>query len=174
MDEGKSNVVVNLEDVAEQEYVSGAHWGHAFKPLTPAMEEAGRALGVNLSRLPPGRAACPFHSHQVGDEVFYILSGRGVLRLGEELVPLRPGDCISRPAGTGRAHQIANPYDQDLIYLAIGPNDPNEVCLYPDSGKILVRNQKQVGRLEACDYMDGEEDRPIILDLIERSGASLD
>lgn len=41
------------------------------------MEASGASLGVNLTRLPPGRALCPFHSHLIEDEVFYILSGGG-------------------------------------------------------------------------------------------------
>src|SRR4029079_384941 len=92
--------VVNIDDVKEIEHLSGEHWGGAYKPLTPLLAEKRGALGVNLSRLPPGRATCPFHYHLRDDEAFYVLSGRGVLRYGDELFPLRAGDCVSCPAGT--------------------------------------------------------------------------
>ncbi len=157
---------VNVDDVPEEEYLEGEHWGHAYKVLTPSIPRAGH-LGVNMTRLPPGRTACPFHYHQKEDEVFFILSGRGWLRYGEQLSELRPGDCVSCPAGTGKAHQIANPFDEDLVYLAIGPNDDHEVCVYPDSNKVMVRSLKRVGYFEKVSYMDGEPDQPKIFELIE-------
>ena len=76
--------------------------------------------------------------HQLEDEVFFVLSGRGVLRYGEDVRPIRAGDCISCPAGTKIAHQIYNPHEEDLVYLAIGAFDPHDVCLYPDSGRVGV------------------------------------
>ena len=160
------NPIVNVEDVEEESMVSGA-WGGSWKVLTPAMRARGGTLGVNRMRLPPGRAAVPFHYHLREDEVFYVLSGRGVLRYGDDLHDIGPGDCISCPAGTKVAHQIANPHDEDLVYLSIGPRDPHEVCGYPDSGKIMVRGEGLVGYLEETGYMAGEPDRPRILDLID-------
>jgi uncharacterized cupin superfamily protein len=100
--------------------------------------------------------------------VFYVLSGRGVFRYGDELQEIGPGDCLSCPAGTGVAHQIANPFEEDLVFLAIGPNDPHEVCTYPDSGKVMVRALHQVGHLRQAPYMEGEPDMPKILDLARR------
>ena len=125
---------------------------------------------MNVNRVPKGRTVCPFHTHAREDEVFFVLSGRGVLRYGEDLVQLRAGDCVSCPAGTGIAHQMANPYDEDLVYLGIGANDPHEVCTYPDSGKVMVRALKTVGWLKADDYMAGEPEVPRIFELLERRG----
>ncbi len=161
----RSKVVVNAADVAEEVHLDGEHWGHAFKVLS-TMGSGGGRLGVNQTRLPPGRVACPFHHHQREDEAFFVLSGRGVLRYGDELHELSPGDCVSCPAGSGLAHQIANPYDEDLVYLAIGINDEHEVCVYPDTGKVMVRSLGSVGRLEKTPYMEGEPTVPRMLDLI--------
>jgi len=154
--------IAELPEVTERE----GEWAAAWKVLTPNMRARGGSLGVNYMRIPPRAAAVPFHWHLREDEVFFILGGRGVLRYGEELVDIRPGDCIACPAGTKVAHQIANPYDEDLEYLAIGPHDPHEVCGYPDSGKIMVRSEKKVGYLREAPYMDGEAARPKVLDLI--------
>ncbi len=162
-------VVVNVNDVKEEVYLDGDHWGHAFKVLTPSMRGKGGKLGVNQTRLPPGRAAGPFHHHRLEDEVFFIQSGTGWLRYGDELTPLKAGDCVSCPAATGVAHQIANTGDVDLVYLAIGNHDPEEVCAYPDTGKVMVRAFQQVGYLEKVPYMDGEPEKPKILDLVERA-----
>lgn len=159
--------VVQVSDVPEQVQMMGERWGGAYKPLTPDMSARGGRLGVNLMRVPPGRAAVPFHSHLREDEVFYVLSGRAVLRYGEEICEIGPGDCISCPAGQGVAHQIANPFDEDVVYLSIGTNDPHEVCVYPDNGKVLVRGIRKIGRLSEAGYMDGEPDVPRIFSLLK-------
>lgn len=137
-----------------------APWGAHWKVLTPRMAEAGGKLGVVQNTLPKGSVGCPFHWHLEEDEVFYVLSGRGLLRYGDTVREVGPGDCIACPAGTKVAHQLGNPHDEDLVYLAIGPREPNEVCGYPDSGKVMVRALQTVGRLERTHYLDGEEGTP--------------
>ena len=157
--------IVNVADVPEKRHGNGA-WGGAYKPLTPSMRPRGGSLGVNQSRLPPGQTTCPFHYHLTEDEAFFVLSGRGVLRYGDALYDIGPGDCISCPAGTRIGHQIANPYDEDLVYLGMGPHDPNEVCVYPDNGKVMVRGVGKFGFLQEAPYLAGEPDQPKIFDLI--------
>lgn len=162
------SIVVNLDEAPEIDDVHGEHWGSVYKIMTPSMRDRGGSLGVNWNRVPHGRTVCPFHGHQREDEVFFILSGRGVLRYGDQLMELRAGDCVSCPAGTGIAHQIANPLEEDLTYLAIGPHDPDEIGFYPDSGKIMVRSLQRIGRLENVDYLDGEPDPPRIFELARK------
>jgi len=157
--------VINVADAPREDTGEGAPWGGWWKVLTPHMRDVGGSLGVVQNTLPPGSVGCPFHWHAREDEVFYVLSGRGVLRYGETLRELRPGDCVSCPAGGQVAHQIGNPFDEDLVYLAIGPYDPHEVCGYPDNGKVMVRALKTVGRLESLQYMDGEPAPPLIFEL---------
>jgi len=151
-------IVVNLRDVPEIDHVEG-RWGGTYKTLTPALAAlAGPRprLGVSCSRLTKGQTTCPFHYHLREDEAFFVLSGRGVLRYGDELHDIGPGDCIACPADTRIAHQIANPYDEDLVYLGMGPNDPHEVAVYPDTGKVpgrtaLILGQPRSGRVQAAD-----------------------
>lgn len=161
--------VVNVDEVKEVDFTSGDCWGGIDKPLTPSMRAKGGRLGVTLSRVPPGRTMCPFHFHEREDEVFFIVSGRGVLRYGEDVRELRAGDCVSCPAGTKVAHQIANPFAEDLTYLAIGPHDPHEVAVYPDSGKVMVRSLGQVGFLQKAPYLEAEPVPPKIFDLAKSS-----
>ncbi len=163
-------VVVNVADADEKRWMTDS-WGAAYKVLTPSMRPRGGSLGVNQNTLSPGHATCPFHWHLREDEVFYVLSGFGVLRYGDALIDLKPGDCVSCPAGTKVAHQIANPYDEDLVYLAIGSHDPHEVCGYPDNGKVLVRGAGGIGFLKKAEYMEGEPDVPGVFDLIRNRGS---
>ena len=164
--------VVNVDDVDEIADLRGKHWGGYYRPLTPALDQYRSRdrgpLGVSYNRVPPGRSFCPFHSHQIEDEVFYVLSGRGVFRYGDTVREVGPGDCMACPAGTGIAHQLANPFDEDFVYLGIGANTAHEVCVYPDTGKINVCSIKHVGYLKKVDYYDGEPDKPRILALVPK------
>lgn len=47
-----------------------------------------------------GRALNMPHVHDEHDEVLYILEGEGSFLLGEQLLPLRPGEVFFIPAGT--------------------------------------------------------------------------
>lgn len=96
-------------------------------------------LGYNVTVVPPGKRAFPFHSHLANEEMFFILDGRGEVRIGGETHPIRRGDIIACPAG-GRdtAHQIVNTGDVDLRYLAVSTRISPEVCEYPDSDKYGV------------------------------------
>ena len=161
--------IVNAADVPEITHLKG-QWGAHYKVLTPNSREQGGGIGLNIMRVPPGCTGVPFHWHQHEDELFYVLSGRGVLRYGEQLDEIGPGDCVSCPAGTQIGHQIANPFDEDLVYIAVGKHEPAEVCGYPDTGKVMVRAIQTVGLLERTEYMHGEPDKPRIFDLIEEQG----
>ena len=163
------DVLIHQDDADTIDRRMGAHWGARYQILTPGMRPRGGTLGVNRMVVPPGHAAVPFHWHAREDEVFYVLSGRGVLRYGEQVREVRAGHCISCPAGTQTAHQLANPFTEDLVYLAIGTADPHEVCGYPDTGKVMVRHIQTVGRLEGTAYMDGEPDVPAILGMVDQA-----
>jgi len=59
------------------------------------------------------------HSHETEEQLFYILKGRGVLRVGEEEAEVREGDFIYLPPKV--PHQITNEREGEewLEYLVI-------------------------------------------------------
>ena len=85
-----------------------------------------------------------------------ILDGDGVLVLGEDEIPVGPGNVISRPAGTGVAHML-RAGEQGLSYLAYGTRDAGDVCYYPRSNKVFFRGVGLIARLERLEYWDGED-----------------
>ena len=74
-----------------------------------------------------------------------MLDGSAVLELwgrgadAPEEHPLRPGDVVSRPAGTGVAHAIRAGEDGPLTYLAYGTREPADMCFYPQTGRVSLR-----------------------------------
>jgi len=94
----------------------------------------------------------------MADEIFVVLEGHGLFRYGDTVHEIRPGDCISCPADTGIAHQIANPAGAtgDLVYLAIGAEPPGDVCTYPDSGALVIDGLGRRGFLREAGYYEGQ------------------
>ncbi|MFL6648824.1 MAG: cupin domain-containing protein [Sulfurifustaceae bacterium] len=126
--------IVNLDDLKldVQKYsdVFEAHMA-SIAPLV-----GGRKLGYRLTVLPPGKKAWPYHAHLANEEMFFILSGSGLLRYAGAEYPIRAGDVIAAPAGTeAEAHQIYNNSAEDLKYLCVSTMVEPDIMLYPDSGK---------------------------------------
>ena len=157
--------VLNLADVPLVERGNGksfaVKWGRAVQLL--GLE----ALGCALHVVPQGRSAFPFHRHHVIDELFFIVSGTGEYRFGDDTFPLRAGDLVGAPAGS-KAHQIINTGPEELRYLGISSMSSVDVVEYPDSKKVAmaagVKNADfktatyvGLGRLTPADYYDGED-----------------
>lgn len=129
-------------------------------------------LGYNITAVPPGKSAFPFHNHWVNEEMVFVLQGAGTIRIGSETCPLSEGDFVALPPGdASRAHEIINTGSVELRYLAVSTRQSPEVGQYPDSGKFAViatapRSAGEqgeaplfrfFGRAEQClDYWDGE------------------
>jgi len=98
-----------------------------------------KKLDYNVTAVPPGKRAFPFHNHQVNEEMFFVLAGSGEVRIGAETFPIRKGDIIACPAGGhDTAHQIVNTGSEELRYLAVSTQQSPEVAEYPDTGRFGV------------------------------------
>lgn len=96
-------------------------------------------LGYNITEVPPGKRAFPFHNHRVNEEMFFIIEGQGEIRIGAQTYPIRAGDFISCPAGGPElAHQIINTGTAPLKYLAVSTKLSPEIAEYPDTGKFGI------------------------------------
>jgi len=96
-------------------------------------------LGYNLTVVPAGKRAFPFHNHRVNEEMFFVVEGTGEVRIGNECFAIKSGDVIACPAGGPEtAHQIVNTSQADLKYLAVSTRVSPEIVDYPDSGKFGV------------------------------------
>jgi uncharacterized cupin superfamily protein len=88
-------------------------------------------FGVNLTTLPPGSRSALLHRHSKQDEFIYVLEGRPTLVTDEGEMQLEPGMCAGFAAG-GRAHQLLNRTDRDVVYLEVGDRTPGDEGTYPD------------------------------------------
>ena len=150
--------VVNLDQLTLEEGSKGDKFAWKSAQISQAL--GAKDLGYCLDVIPPGKAACPFHSHRGQEEMFFILSGSGTLRYGAERRRLRAGDVICCPTGGPEtAHHIINDSTEDLRMLSVSTKVYPDFCEYPDSGKIMAfgpgyRHMTRAG--DAVDYWTDE------------------
>jgi uncharacterized cupin superfamily protein len=125
------------------------------KPQSTDLRER-HPFDVEISRIPPGKSACPYHSHSAQWEFYHVISGAGIVRHKDGTTPIEPGDAfIFEP---GEPHEVINNGSQDLVLYLVADNPIGESCYYPDSKKWLVRSpERRVVRSEPHEYYDGEE-----------------
>jgi uncharacterized cupin superfamily protein len=68
-----------------------------------------------------------------------VLSGSGMLLLGDQEWPVEAGAIVSRPAGTGVSHALRADPAGELVLLCYGERRPEDVVFYPRTGKALLR-----------------------------------
>ncbi len=157
--------IINIDDAPLRDNGDGKLFVAKIGRVGPDIGMSG--LGCTVTIIPPGKRAFPFHRHHVIDEVFFIVSGRGEYRLGDQRLPLKAGDIVGAPAG-GEAHQIINTGSEDLRFLALSTIGSADIVEYPDTGKVAaaagIKNAdfktatfKGLGHLQPAGYFEGEK-----------------
>lgn len=142
-------------DTAPLEVFSrGERFGSSFRHLSSFA--GGDHVGVALEELPPGKETNPSHYHMLEEEHAYILEGALTLKLGARDYVMKAGDYVCFPAGQKVGHSMFNHTDAPCRYLIIGERNPNDVIVYPESGRVSVRLTGEGYRKSATmDYWEG-------------------
>jgi uncharacterized cupin superfamily protein len=149
--------IVGLEDLEDDVDEVGEV---ATRERNVALAAGSVRSGLRHVVIAPGALNCPPHWHTAEHELFVVLGGGGTLLLYDnhgkiaEEHPLRPGHCVSCPAGMRLAHAL-RAGDEGMTYLSYGTREANEIVYYPRSkkawlGRVLVR----VDPID--DYWEGE------------------
>ncbi len=154
--------VVNIDEITLHHFSQGEKFECSAERVGPLI--GAKDLGYSYDVVPPGKSSCPMHSHRAEEEMFFIVSGSGLLRYGGDSRNIRAGDFICCPTGgADTAHQIINNSNADLRYISVSTMMPADVCEYPDSKKIgafggtgdhRVRHLTMVDA--TVDYWEGE------------------
>jgi uncharacterized cupin superfamily protein len=129
-------------------------------------QAGGEHLGATLYELAPGNTVAPYHWHAANEEMLIVLGGRPTLRTPEGERELAEGDVVAFPIGERGAHTVSNKSEDPARLLIISEMNEPEVCVYPDSNKVMARQQapgtpatglRALFRLDdAVDYWHGE------------------
>jgi mannose-6-phosphate isomerase-like protein (cupin superfamily) len=101
------------------------------EPVIWTAEEQARPIAVRALRATPGtslslirlRAAEKPHIHQHHDLVVVMLSGGGVLHLGERSIAVHPGDVMEIPRGTVHWAENTDPLASEVYAVFSPPYD---------------------------------------------------
>ncbi len=88
--------------------------GSEIRELLAHRNSSIRHQSLAEARVPAG-ATTTLHYHPLTEEIYYILSGGGQMRIEDELRSVGPGDAIAIPPG--RKHQITNTGSEPLVFL---------------------------------------------------------
>jgi len=89
-----------------------------------------KALGLSVARLAAGKGYTIMHQHEEQEEVYMVLSGRGIIHIDGEDISLREGDFVNVVPESKRALKAAD--DSDLIFICAGAVSTGK---YPKSAK---------------------------------------
>ncbi|MEY4575981.1 MAG: hypothetical protein RL701_684 [Pseudomonadota bacterium] len=154
---------VTVESLPWKDWRTGVRYAGRTQSLSDA-RATGLRIGVHIEELLPGKQSCPFHYHLLEEEHIWMLEGAVTLRLGDQRLRFAAGQFVSFPAGAERGHCMINEGTAVARYLIIGDNNPNEVCVYPDSGNIMLRGFSRTVYKHGpeVDCWDGEKkDEPL-------------
>jgi uncharacterized cupin superfamily protein len=134
-----------------------------------AKQAGARRLGATLYELGPGNSICPYHWHAANEELLIVFGGRPTLRTVAGERELAEGEVVAFPIGEEGAHEVTNRSDATVRVLIASQLTEPEVAVYPDSGKVMARQQapgtpatgvRAIFRFEdGVDYWDGEVDQ---------------
>ncbi|MGO1080231.1 cupin domain-containing protein [Inquilinus sp. CA228] len=155
---------INADGVSEPFSVERVPWeefergklGSRFRVLSKF--GGGSHVGVAYEELPPGKQSNILHYHLLEEEHVFILEGELTLRLGDRAYPMKPGDYVCFPAGQKVGHCLVNHTDRPCRYIVIGENNPHDVAVFPETGRVSVRLTGEGYRKSAVmDYWEGTD-----------------
>lgn len=149
------------QDVAWTEAFDVPRFALRYRHLSLAAMGENYRVGVAIEELLPGKQSAPAHYHVFEEEHVFILDGALTVRIGDATYDMKAGDYVCFPAGQKIGHSFMNSGAGPCSYLMIGEQNPNEVCVYPDSNKIMVRalrSEDDIFDMAATRrYYDGED-----------------
>jgi uncharacterized cupin superfamily protein len=98
----------------------------------------GSRMGATLYELEPGAPEDRLHMHYGAEEMFFVLSGRPVLRDRDGEEELAPGEFVFCPEGRAGLHTFRNPHDEPARILAVSAGSFPDVVAYPEQGYAWV------------------------------------
>lgn len=136
------------------------HEGYEYFKKVVLSGEQGDKCNVSIYEIPPGKSAYPYHYHLQSEEVFYIISGTGLLRTPEGERIVSAGDILVFPPCEAGAHKLTNSSNTEtLTYIDFDTYHAPEVSFMPDSKKSVVYGmglRKVIKDGTEVDYYDGE------------------
>lgn len=123
----------NLDELAPEE---GRHGRLAYCTRFLTTREEAR-LVLAHDTMPPDTHTTDLHFHSAREEAWYVLSGSGTARIGDDGYPLRAGSFWLRRPNGGVGHRVeVGPEGMEL--LTMGDLVGGDVVAYPEKGVVRL------------------------------------
>ena len=109
--------VVNVNEVP-----AGKIPGRETRDLINGKTVGAKTISLRITDVLPGQVCTPGHTHTQCEEVIFILSGKGDIKIGDEVFPMKVGDAVFLPIGVG--HLIRNT-SKDVMRMACSFSSPD-------------------------------------------------
>jgi uncharacterized cupin superfamily protein len=145
---------------------SGDREGFRWRGTSLAYRAGSERLGASIYEIEPGNSTFPYHYHLANEELLLVRKGRPHLRTPHGWQQLAEGEVVAFPLGERGAHQLVNKTEEPVRVVVVSEMVSPEIAVYPDSGKIGVREhapgsgreglRENFESANAVDYWEGE------------------
>lgn len=132
----KELLVKNVNSAEGKKITNGTN-EFTIKPVVSKAE--ANKCQASFIEVEPGNQAFSYHYHEMNEEIFYIISGTGIVRTSKGDITVKAGDAITFPTGIEGAHVIRNGSETEkLVYIDFGAVNSPEIVHFPDTKKVMV------------------------------------
>lgn len=129
--------ILNKNSISPQH--KAEHESYEYTKYEVTKEGEDKHCHICFYEIPPLKANYPYHYHINNEEVFYIISGTGILETPDGNKPISAGDVIVCPPSEKAAHRIINSSETELlIYLDCDTANYPDIAYYPHSNKVGI------------------------------------
>ncbi|MFC1550793.1 cupin domain-containing protein [Candidatus Neomarinimicrobiota bacterium] len=104
-------MIISKTDVKAEKVING----NFFQLINPQNSKIEN-FDISILEVDPGKSGKK-HYHKSGEEVFYILDGKGKINIDDQDFSIQKGDCIN--IERGQPHYLKNDSSQKLVVLLI-------------------------------------------------------
>lgn len=113
--------IVKVEDVPD---IFGGQYPGAMRSFTEALGAQSVAFTHRLMPPKSGGKGSYGHSHKTQEEIYYFISGRVQMKLGDEVIEVEPGTVMRVGPTVVRSIWNEGPEDAALVIVSPRVDDP--------------------------------------------------
>lgn len=114
--------IVNLNEVEV-----GKIAGREIRDLINEKTVQSKEISLRVTDVLPNQTTYPGHVHTACEEIIYVFSGHGEIKIENEVLPMNPGDAIYLPQGI--KHLMRNTGDEIMRLFCTFSSSEMSSCL---------------------------------------------
>lgn len=120
-------------------------------------------IGIHVETILPGRRTSYPHAESLEEEFAFVLEGTPDVFINGNLYPLKPGDFVAFPSGTGIIHSFLNNSQTNVRMLVGGEaNKTENKIIYPlnDERNLLMKTKERLWENAPIQVMGPHNGKP--------------